>query len=116
MAETPYLYQFRKIDNYLLQSLVNRKLWFSSPRVFNDPFDCQLPVQVDNSLEEITKFLISLNDVSRHYKTKADVVRRAKVLYDKKDFQTFLKNKFFNERRFSCFVDDESLIYRNSKM
>lgn len=117
MAESPYFFQFRKIDNYLFQTLINRTLWFSSLGVFNDPFDCQLPVQVDNSLEEITKFLFSLNNERKYYSNKVAIVKRAKELYnDKTILKSFLNNKFFNERRFSCFVEEESLVYRNSKM
>lgn len=117
MANTPYLFQFRKIDNHLFHTLINRTLWFSSPRVFNDPFDCQLPVQTDNSIEEITKYLLQVNNSKKHYPTRKDVLYRAKELEkNPRDFQIFLKNKFFNQRRFSCFVHDETLIYNNSSM
>jgi hypothetical protein len=111
------LFQFRKIDNYLFQTLINQTLWFSSPRVFNDPFDCQLPVQTDNSLEEITKYLLKLNEIRKYYSNKKDIIKRANELYsDKEQLKSFLHNKFFNERRFSCFVDDENLVYRNTSM
>lgn len=117
MKSTPPLFQFRKIDNYLFQTLINKTLWFSSPRVFNDPFDCQLPVQVDNSMEEITKFLIRLNKIRKFYPNKTFVVNRAKELFnDKTILQNFLRNKFFNERRFSCFINNEKLVFQNSKM
>jgi hypothetical protein len=111
------LFQFRKIDNYLFQTLINQTLWFSSPRVFNDPFDCQLPVQTDNSLEEITKYLLNLNNKIKYFSNRNDVLKRANELYlDKNQLKFFLHNKFFNERRFSCFVDDEKLVYRNTPM
>ena len=117
MATYPPLFQFRKIDNFLFQSLINKTLWFSSPSVFNDPFDCQLPVQVDNSLEEITKYLLQLNCKTKYYPKKQQVVERARILKQDTDYlKNFLRNKFFNERRFSCFVTKEDLVYNNSKM
>lgn len=117
MATYSRLYQFRKIDNFLFQTLINKTLWFSSPKVFNDPFDCQLPVQIDNSLEEITKYLLQLNSKTRYYPNRQQVVERARMLKQDSDYlKNFLRNKFFNERRFSCFVKKEELVYENSKM
>ena len=34
------LYKFRKIDKWLIESLVNRSLYFAQPKALNDPFDC----------------------------------------------------------------------------
>lgn len=36
------LFRFRKIDKYLLQSLVNSELHFARPETLNDPFDCRV--------------------------------------------------------------------------
>lgn len=117
MTETPCLFQFRKIDNYLFQTLINRKLWFSSPRVFNDPFDCQLPILTDNSQEEITKYLLVLNEQFHHYSSKDEVAQRAKDLFeDKEELKGLLYRIIFEQRRFSCFVDKENLVYSNSTM
>lgn len=38
-------FKFRKIDKYLVESLVNSSLYFSEPEKFNDPFDCQLDLR-----------------------------------------------------------------------
>lgn len=117
MTETPYLFQFRKIDSYLFQTLINRTLWFSSPRVFNDPFDCQLPIRTDNSLEEITKYLLYLNKQCHYYHSKDEVVQRAKDLEEDRDrLKELLYPIIFEHRRFSCFVDNENLVYGNSTM
>ncbi|MEF8731703.1 MAG: DUF2971 domain-containing protein [Candidatus Accumulibacter meliphilus] len=41
-----YLYfKFRKIDKHLIESLVNRELYFAKPDTLNDPFDCRLDLR-----------------------------------------------------------------------
>ena len=83
MINKPYLFQFRKIDNYLYQTLINRTLWFSSPRVFNDPFDCKLspltpegdiplPIAaIEENNDIISKlFITCLSDPNREYELK----------------------------------------------
>lgn len=117
MTTYPSLFQFRKIDNFLFQTLINRTLWFSSPKVFNDPFDCQLPILTDNNLEEIEKFLSAVNDEKNFYPDSLSVSKRAKELFDNKiELKVFLHQEIFNKRKFSCFVEDERLVYDNSTM
>lgn len=115
MTDAIPLFQFRKIDNYLFQTIVNKILWFSSPRVFNDPFDCQLPVQVDNTLDEIQKYLFLKNKDQKY--TNESLIKRANEFYqNKQELVEFLRDKFFMRMRFSCFSKDEGLIYKNSTM
>ncbi|CAM4137784.1 DUF2971 domain-containing protein [Flavobacterium antarcticum] len=53
-----YLYKYRTIDS-LKKILENDSLWFSSPQDFNDPFDCQIVPDTNNTEEEIIEFLKS---------------------------------------------------------
>jgi len=39
------LYKFRPIDKRLIESLVNRSLYFAKPGALNDPFDCQIDLR-----------------------------------------------------------------------
>lgn len=39
------LYKFRPIDKRLLESLVNRSLYFAKPSTLNDPFDCHIDLR-----------------------------------------------------------------------
>jgi DUF2971 family protein len=38
------VFKFRKVDKYLLQSLVNSEVYFAVPEQLNDPFDCQVGI------------------------------------------------------------------------
>ncbi len=43
------LFKFRKIDKYLLTSLVQSEIYFAHPEQLNDPLDCR--VDILNALE-----------------------------------------------------------------
>ena len=38
-------FKFRKIDKYLLKSLVNSEIHFARPDRLNDPFDCRVDIR-----------------------------------------------------------------------
>lgn len=40
--KTELLFKYYSYDKYALSSLKNSKIWFSSPSLFNDPFDCNV--------------------------------------------------------------------------
>ena len=52
-----YVYKYVPINSYTNNIFCNCELWFSSPKSFNDPFDCQIVTNTDNTIEEIEKFL-----------------------------------------------------------
>ncbi len=43
------LYKFRYFDEkgYHLRILTDNEIFFASPKLFNDPFDCRIPVRYD---------------------------------------------------------------------
>lgn len=47
------LFKFRKIDKYLLKSLINSDIYFARPKNLNDPFDCR--VDILNAFENAIK-------------------------------------------------------------
>lgn len=49
------LYKFRPVNGRLQEILATRKLFFSSPISFNDPFDGQLRFDTKNTLAELTE-------------------------------------------------------------
>ncbi len=51
-----FMFKYRTIDS-TKKILENNSLWFSSPNDFNDPFDCQIVPNTNNTLEEIESFL-----------------------------------------------------------
>lgn len=53
-----FIFKYRNIDS-TKKILDNNSLWFSSPNDFNDPFDCQIVPNTNNTLDEIESFLRS---------------------------------------------------------
>jgi len=51
-----FLCKYRTIDS-AKKLLENNSLWFSSPKEFNDPFDCQIVPDTNNTREEIAEFI-----------------------------------------------------------
>ncbi len=52
------LYKYRKIDKYLLESLINNELYFSHHSKLNDPLDCKINSYIESNKEtEIIEFL-----------------------------------------------------------
>ncbi len=48
----PRLYKFQRFSDRSLDNLRNRKLWFSKPIDFNDPFDCAIRIDRDGISDE----------------------------------------------------------------
>lgn len=38
-------FKFRKIDKRLIESIINSRLWFSTPSQLNDPLDCRIDLR-----------------------------------------------------------------------
>lgn len=54
-----YGFKFRKINKYLIESLVNPSLYFARPDTLNDPFDCRLNLkQIFKRIESFATFTI----------------------------------------------------------
>lgn len=64
--ETFVLWKFKPINKYLIESLVNRSLYFAKPDTLNDPFDCNIDLKKVLTRAELSatgdrkKFLHSL--------------------------------------------------------
>ena len=56
-AEITSLYKYRPFNQYSLQSLIDKAVWFSKPSDFNDPFDCGF-VTDSNRLDENVKYAL----------------------------------------------------------
>lgn len=96
------LLQFRKYDDYLIRNLIESKITFSSPNNFNDPFDCNLPIDVDNTLHEYIDFIGYFPGPQEM--PKEWVIKTGINLYKSKSrFKEDLKKILLDKRRFSCF-------------
>lgn len=52
------LLQFRPFDKHVRDSLINNEIIFGSAKNFNDPYDCNLPINLENvSIDLISEFL-----------------------------------------------------------
>lgn len=53
------IYKYFTINEYLYQLLINSEFWFSSPKEFNDPYDCNICLnEKEYTPEEIETFWI----------------------------------------------------------
>jgi hypothetical protein len=56
----PFLYKYRSfdVDGYSLQNFENDQIWITNAANYNDPYDCALTLDVNPSLDMLTKGLI----------------------------------------------------------
>ena len=52
-----HLYKYHQFSATALSNLVGRKIWFSRPSSFNDPYDCRIAPKTEISDESIERFL-----------------------------------------------------------
>ncbi|MPQ77306.1 DUF2971 domain-containing protein [Hydrogenovibrio sp. JE_KL2] len=53
-------YKYRAFNTFTLESLYNDEIYYSNPRDFNDPFDCNPIIERDSSKEELKNLLALL--------------------------------------------------------
>lgn len=74
-------WKFCSIDENMFSTLINKELWFSKPKLFNDPFDCQL--DIDAYFDDVEKYLAqSKND-------KLNAFREGIKILTKKDLYAY---------------------------
>jgi hypothetical protein len=99
------LLQFRKYDEHLISNLVNNTITFGSARNFNDPFDCQMPINVQNTDEEVLAF----------FKKKGIPKTIEQLPEAKANLKNIIRSLIFDYRRFTCFsIAEESNLFGNS--
>jgi len=54
------VFRYRGFSSLTVDALVRDELFFSDPRLFNDPLDCQPTVEADSGLEELRELLSEL--------------------------------------------------------
>lgn len=52
-----HLYKYRGVNDNTYRIFKDAALWFADPKSFNDPFDCQLSTDSNNTVEEIEEYL-----------------------------------------------------------
>jgi hypothetical protein len=56
------LHRYHSIDKDLFNSLKDNYLWFSNPENFNDPYDCNIDFDFENTHEELELFFREVNN------------------------------------------------------
>ncbi len=100
------LFKFRKIDKYLLKSLVHGELYFARPARLNDPFDCRVNI--------ITALENAIHRSQPPSRQRLEKLRRMKDFFEK--VQTDLKSmgvcsfslELENALMWSHYADDHS--------
>lgn len=108
------LLQFRTFDKYTQQALINNELIFGAAKNFNDPFDCNLPIDLNNTKEEIHDYLNLINKKSKF--TQDHIESLAKHYFDNKNkLERDIRFRIYDFRRFSCFhIDSTDEVHKNS--
>lgn len=103
-------YVFRRCNNYLYQSLINEELNLSSPKVFNDPFDCPILELLNN--EEVASLIREayhscLKIACFMKKEKLPYEKDGNTIYDeKKNLDD--KEEFLNPLMWAHYADNHS--------
>jgi len=98
-----YLYKFRALSSNTENIIINGEIWFPSPKDFNDPFDCQITVDSQNTIQEIEAYLIK-NSMATSQTVKA--VAQGIITNRKRWHQTInaAANKVINSKGICCFA------------
>lgn len=98
------LLQFRGYNDFLIDSLKKNSIVFGSRRNFNDPFDCNLPINLQCSIVDIENLLLDISFEQGKFDLPY-IRKRADDLYsDIYGFKRFFEENIYNHRRFSCFT------------
>lgn len=66
-----YLYKYRADNGFTEDIITDNELWFSNPKVFNDPYDCNTPINPKTPLADIKAWLQSVGIPPAHINTLA---------------------------------------------
>ncbi|MGD9928711.1 MAG: DUF2971 domain-containing protein [Mangrovibacterium sp.] len=95
------LLQFRKVDEYLLENLLENTISLGHKKYFNDPFDCSLPMSSEASYDTISKYLKAMNPSV----CPENLSNKAKEIFENKEQHLKeIESLIYNHRRFSCFT------------
>lgn len=102
-----FIYKYRTVD-FAKKLLENNSLWFSSPKEFNDPFDCQIVPTTNNTEKEIAEFLRknTFGQISEKYITE----RSFAIFKEPNQWKKYIENTFdkiINSSGICCFTLNE---------
>jgi len=91
MNDQPFsLFKFTSINKWLIESLINRTLYFATPDKLNDPFDCRIDIQ-----KAIERAVISATgdrrDFLSSFLTNPEFIKNWRATFDKMGVCSFSK-------------------------
>ena len=109
-----HLFRHRSINQYFDDIIIKNELWFSKGTEFNDPFDCNIEVDTDNSTDEIRKYIASKMPIGTPSDTIDLLVKTSSS--DKDKFHRLVNDsvrKVLEKRGIVCFskVNDNVLLW-----
>ncbi|MBC7389395.1 MAG: DUF2971 domain-containing protein [Opitutaceae bacterium] len=108
-----YLYKYRNNCANTDQIFTNAELWFGSPTTFNDPFDCQININTENTYEQIKTWF---QNNAPHLGTEYIKERSTQLTENPEEWSAALKTifkKVFVNTGICCFgqTDDNLLLW-----
>jgi hypothetical protein len=105
-----YVYKYRAINNNTDLIFAESSIWFSTPSNFNDPFDCQITINTNNTIDEIANF-VRQNQPSM---PEFEVMKIAQGCFKNPGFWKDIVNKTvwasLNEKGVCCFAGNNNNI------
>ena len=93
LSQIQYLYKYRSIDKNTKRIITDNELYFSSPADFNDPYDCNIPIEKNSSEENIRKHM--LRNISESSEEELD--RDVKRIKEDPNFLHEIIKKYLND-------------------
>lgn len=99
---------------YTQNMFVNRELWFSYPNSFNDPFDCNLPLNIDGATNKDVEDYYKKGASEENYKHNMPQNFDPESLWENngcfKEAFDNLRNKIYNQSSCYCWSTNEKSI------
>lgn len=117
------LYKYQSCNEYALNNLRRRSFWFSKPQNFNDPFDCNINLQLGDLTEENFELLFNWarevapdkKDFEEKYHSEGKVTKsfQNKVFEGSRNATALLLEKRFSDVGVTCFseINDDILMW-----
>jgi hypothetical protein len=103
-----YVYKMRNINRYLFDMLINGEMWVSSPKDFNDPFDCDINISTKDSTQ---------TDIQTYYdkylskmceKHEIEKIKNLNItIAEFEKLINFVSKKVLHKKGVACFLDNK---------
>lgn len=103
---TKTVFKYHRINKNFYDLLINNEIWFSDPFSYNDPFDCNLTIDGNNTPEQIKKYFKIAN--WKNLKDTDEAIQRLieTDFVDKEAFQkkiNFISEQVIGKLGLACF-------------